>query len=549
MPYLRSACSCLAAALTVAVTALPVRAQTASAPEILGRWIGAHAPVEPPGLALYGTDLGWTFEHRGTLQILFGDTWARADTVCEPPPTHDDSQASVPLAPPGPGELPPVTFVTDPAAPTEFDRIRLQRGDASLSLGFGEVPIAGFSTGRYAMALFNRGEPLRCEVTEAGGEPSCPAARGRPFERLDARLGGGLHCSQTVGECSPSLLGLTTLCDLATGQGCLLGTCQPSAAGFCVDPTSSQNDGTPASERFTVAQTNDFAIQDRERPTHYRSIAVHRTNKFINSTARTVRRFGLAAWRNDYRAGHDALLVWGRPGYTGEQGRQAQLYLMVLSLPVRRDAHGEWRFRPWFFAGYRPGTTLPRWTPFESRAKPLALDGERNGDPHEALPIVDQMAISWVGAPIRKWVMLYGGDLNDAFLADPARARPGPAPGSIQIRFADHPWGPWSPPRPHLAPGSPAGAADPYGPGGELFHPACHDVPGAACARTDPHRPLHAFLPDCQSFDLFEPGFLYAPNIIDAWTRPDGAGGVDLYWNVSTWNPYGMVLVRTKLRP
>jgi hypothetical protein len=159
------------------------------------------------------------------------------------------------------------------------------------------------------------------------------------------------------------------------------------------------------------------------------------------------------------------------------------------------------------------------------------------------------MAISWVGAPIRKWVMLYGGDLDDAFLADPANARPEPGPGSIQIRFADHPWGPWSPPQPHLVPGSPAVAGDLYGPGGVLFHPACQDVPGAACAPSDPHRPFHAFLPGCQSFGFFEPGYFYAPNIIDAWTRPDGAGGVDLYWNVSTWNPYAVLLVRTRLRP
>jgi hypothetical protein len=41
----------------------------------------------------------------------------------------------------------------------------------------------------------------------------------------------------------------------------------------------------------------------------------------------------------------------------------------------------------------------------------------------------------------------------------------------------------------------------------------------------------------------------YAPNVIDAWTRPDGTGGVDVFWNVSTWNPYAVVLVRTNLRP
>jgi hypothetical protein len=90
---------------------------------------------------------------------------------------------------------------------------------------------------------------------------------------------------------------------------------------------------------------------------------------------------------------------------------------------------------------------------------------------------------------------------------------------------------------------------DLYGPGGAIFHPACQDLPGAPCAATDPHRPFHAFLPECQSFGFFEAGYLYAPNVVDAWTRPDGAGGVELYWNVSIWNPYAVLLVRTTLRP
>ena len=44
-------------------------------------------------------------------------------------------------------------------------------------------------------------------------------------------------------------------------------------------------------------------------------------------------------------------------------------------------------------------------------------------------------------------------------------------------------------------------------------------------------------------------GRLHGSNVIDAYTEPDGKGGVDLYWNVSTWNPYGVLLVRTNLRP
>jgi hypothetical protein len=127
---------------------------------------------------------------------------------------------------------------------------------------------------------------------------------------------------------------------------------------------------------------------------------------------------------------------------------------------------------------------------------------------------------------------------------------PGPARGAIRIRFADHPWGPWSPAAPHLAPGDFRTPGDLYGPGGLMFHPGCVDQPGLACADPDPHRPLDAFDPACASIlGRFDLGILYAPNVIDSWSRPDGLGGFDLYWNVSIWNPYAVPLYRTKLLP
>jgi hypothetical protein len=46
-------------------------------------------------------------------------------------------------------------------------------------------------------------------------------------------------------------------------------------------------------------------------------------------------------------------------------------------------------------------------------------------------------------------------------------------------------------------------------------------------------------------------GRLYAPNIIDEWTEdvtaPGGERSAEIYWNVSTWNPYQVVLVKTRL--
>lgn len=42
-------------------------------------------------------------------------------------------------------------------------------------------------------------------------------------------------------------------------------------------------------------------------------------------------------------------------------------------------------------------------------------------------------------------------------------------------------------------------------------------------------------------------GGLYGPNIVDCWTEDRKHGQVDLYWNVSTSNPYQVVLMKTRL--
>jgi hypothetical protein len=243
------------------------------------------------------------------------------------------------------------------------------------------------------------------------------------------------------------------------------------------------------------------------------------------------------------------VLVWGRPGFAAEQGRQSQIYLLAHRLPIERERNGRWRFQPWYYAGVNPRTGIPLWSRQQRNAKPLALDGVVGGSPIEEQPLVNQFTVSWVGGSVRKWVMLYGGNIGDYLLLDPAHARPGEGPGSVRIRFADQPWGPWSPAQPHLLEGSPSEVGSPLGPGGVLFSPLCVDQPGAPCAPSDPIRPIDSFL-GCFPFGkTFDNGFFYGANIIDAYTKSDGAGGMDVYWNVSTWNPYGVLLLKTNLRP
>ena len=527
-------------------------AQVASPPQILGRLVGPNAPKGPPGVAFWGTDLGWTVAHKGELQILFGDTDSTFDSVCFGQLHNDDSEGTMPPVRPETG-VPLVTFETDPNDPNTLQRLFTFRNGESLQMGYGQVPVSAYSDGQDLVAIMGRGGTIHCKAEVTDPVAACRPPLADHPNVLNWVTADGLTCSQTLGECTPAPNGIPTACELATGFGCnpLLGeVCTPTETGLCVDPTSSQNNGTPSSEVTRAANEMEFAVQDPDHRGNFESLATLRTNKFINPASRTVKRFTGIPFGNDYRPGSGALLVWGRPGFAAEQGRQAQIYLMALRLPLQKEANGRWRFQPLYFAGLLGHTNIPIWSPLQRSAKPLALDGVVGGSPVEEQPLVNQFTVSWVGGKIRKWVMLYGGNIGDYLLLDPAHARPGAGPGSVRIRFADHPWGPWSPAQPHLLEGSASEVGTPLGPGGVLFSPACVDQPGAPCAPSDPVRPIDSFLPGCFPFGkTFDQGFFYGANIIDAYTQSDGADGMDVYWNVSTWNPYGVLFLKTNLKP
>lgn len=523
----------LAAALLVALATARAGAQTVAPPELLGILAGPGTTVAPPGVRFYGTDLGWTFAHRGTHWMLFGDTWPHPRSPCDPLPIGDDAQATLPLAPPV--GLPPLAVVTDPEAPSEFARIRVLRDGVAPTMGYNKTPLTAWSDGTDAVGLFGLIDLVRCRTRR--GTPTC-----RPYDHL--------VCSQQVGVCAPALLGYDAPCDLATNAGCILGQeCIATDTGVCVDPDSSQYDGTTASLPDTAAYHTHVGYMDAARPTDWIDAGTIASNTFIDVTARTVRCFGGRACGNDWTPGHGAVFVWGRPGYAVAPGRQAHMFLMVHRLPMRRDARGNVRFRPRYFAGLRANGD-PIWTKEERLAKPLAMDGIPNGSPDDDVPFPNQTAISWLGPPVHKWMMLYGGGggvLSGGNVDPPAT---GDAPGSIRVRFADQPWGPWTPSVAHLDPGTPTTVGAPYGPGGFIFHPTCVDRPGAPCARSDATRPPDFLLPGCPEIGkTFDTGILYAPNVIDAWTRGDGAGGLDVYWSVSVWNPYAVPLLRTNVQP
>jgi len=199
-------------------------------------------------------------------------------------------------------------------------------------------------------------------------------------------------------------------------------------------------------------------------------------------------------------------------------------------------------WQPRFFTGLDP-EGRPQFSARETDAQPLDLDAAVPGEqPDELRDVIGQMGISWLPS-LQHFVMFYGGEgspmfANPIFGDEIGKVRHDPL-GSLFVRFAEHPWGPWTAPRPLLAAGHWGSDAEPieqYAEGGILAHTNCR---GRGCAEGDAAYQL----------DLLNNnnGVLYGSNVIDAWTTAHDDGRTDLYWFVSTWNPYQVVLMKTSL--
>jgi hypothetical protein len=153
-----------------------------------------------------------------------------------------------------------------------------------------------------------------------------------------------------------------------------------------------------------------------------------------------------------------------------------------------------------YFAGAGPDGA-PRWSAAEADAAPLFEH-----------PCVGELSVSW-NRPLARWLMLYN-------------CAEGAGGGSrVLMRTAERPWGPWS---------EPEVLFDPVRDGG-----ACRfmNAPEAGCASvTDPHTPRVA-------------GDPYGPYLIDRFTTALEGGAATIYFTLSTWNPYTVVLMQATLRP
>lgn len=507
----------------------------------LAAQVGYNAtPAADQRGALSGTDLGWTFAHRDKLWVMFGDSWwldplnlaslpddALGQISLTDFPDGDSVDAFVSAHPAASGS--PSWHAAGPTMPVilrpghnAFAPVLAERNGQNIPSGVGFVPMTGFSNGRDdasegVFAIFFSYEHVPCSA---------------------GACNGGFQCDTELGTDSQEWL--TPPCLVGAKSTCGAGP------GFCQDRgTSIYDPSTEMGRTQAVVVRHDVGVTTANDPVRFKT-QPWETQRFFNVSARTVTDFDphrVGGAGNDYKPAlgntlsRAGVFVWGRPqfGGIGAEGRDAQLYLLWSPMP-----QPDFTWRPQYFSGIG-AEGQPLFSTEELAARPLDLNAETLGDqPEESQDFVGQMSVSWIPS-LQRWVMFYGGDAppmfaNAVFRADIAKARRN-TEGSLYVRFAEQPWGPWTHPLPLMAAGDSATNTAPvsqYAPGGLLAHNNCQTTD---CARYDP-----AYRIDPSNNN----GVLYAPSIIDNWTTAN-ANTTDLYWFVSTWNPYQVILMKTSL--
>jgi hypothetical protein len=187
------------------------------------------------------------------------------------------------------------------------------------------------------------------------------------------------------------------------------------------------------------------------------------------------------------------VLVWGTGTY-----RKSDAYLSIV--PAARFENGQGTR---YFKGLDAGG-LPIWSDREADATPIVRNGTM-GD----------LSVTWC-QDLGVWLMTYD-------------SRP-PAAQGIEFSYSPTPWGPWSEP--------------------ELIFSATRDGALGAFIHDPRARPADDLSGPVIGQGRSNPegvrGATYAPYVVERWTKRQGSE-LNLYYVVSTWNPYVIVLMKSQL--
>jgi hypothetical protein len=157
-----------------------------------------------------------------------------------------------------------------------------------------------------------------------------------------------------------------------------------------------------------------------------------------------------------------------------------------------------------YFAGL-DATGAPTWRENESDAKPIVQNGT-----------LADLSVTWC-KDLRLWLMTYD--------------RRAPVPPGIAFSYSRTPWGPWSEPQ-------------------VLFNMVRDGALGKFIhnPRAKPDDGLAGpVIGKGQADPAAVHGAAFAPYVVERWTKVRGSE-LDLYYVLSTWNPYVVVLMKSRLQ-
>ena len=468
--------------------------------------IGVVVGPERPFSGFFAGDIGMSTEWKdggvSKITLLFGDMHKSSSDLFGAAPNNDAAVTFALSSASTASE--PLESISDSAF--SWADMQVSRG-AELDMGGGRTPISIASPieSNAPFAFFNRAVYAKCT---ASGD-----------------CGDGLICDKSMGALFPYSSGENVVpCVQSLSNPFCFDVDLNINAGLCRDKNSSLAtyvnwstpsgvpvwdpvDGAFRSEAGKILSTAYQQEIGRAVPgdASTYNTAKFVTNKFATATMR-VTKSQLNYARADVDNAAATLWMWGRPSFysNGSHGARSELYIARAPNPAFTGNVLELEYR----------RADGSWSSSQLEAAPVDVaPGAQWED-----GVAGFTTVTFVGG---KWVMLYGGDTSalwDSLFGGPILNGMTRGNGSIKVRTAPDPWGPWSVPRDVISPVEMAARLCPTW--------------GATC------NPL--FFPE------IGPGMLYAPQIVESWNSTI-TGGVSIGWLVSLWNPYQVEQMKTDI--
>ena len=197
--------------LLAAVQPLAAADPSAGQTTVLGPFTGVGAPLHPANkspllIKYYGTDLGWSYEHRGQLHFLFGDTAAteKGELIeASSKSVYDDGFGTIDLKEwPDPALITPqnIPLIKLGQNPGTTEMSAINPGHALESF---KTPLGGFSNGRDEFGLFYASKPQACRVNDdCSSGLVCDVGLGYLGERPDTDKGLTVGCVDGTQSCN-----------------------------------------------------------------------------------------------------------------------------------------------------------------------------------------------------------------------------------------------------------------------------------------------------------------------------------------------------------